>query len=166
MTDDEALFVEAMGQFLGSSGMTPMSGRMWGWLLICDPPEQSAADLALALQASRGSISGTARLLATAGLIHRTTRRGDRREYFSVPPGGFGALFETAMAAYGRFNRITAHGLALMSDRPSAARERLQEVHDVYAFLEREFPALIERFQREQAEAGGSTLVAAGKVSL
>lgn len=165
MTDDEALFVEAMGQFLGSSGMTPMSGRMWGWLLICDPPEQSAADLALELKASRGSISGTARLLTTAGLIHRTTRRGDRREYFSVPAGGFEALFDTAMAAYARFNRLTARGLALMSDRPSAARARLQEVHDVYAFLEREFPTLIERFHHEQAAASGSSLSAARKGS-
>ena len=103
MTEDQAVFVEAMGQFLGSSGMTPMSGRMWGWLLICDPPEQSAADLALELKASRGSISGTARILTTAGLIHRSTRRGDRREYFSVPAGGFESLFETAMAAYARF---------------------------------------------------------------
>ena len=34
--------------------MTPMAGRMWGWLLICEPPEQTAADLAEALQASRG----------------------------------------------------------------------------------------------------------------
>ncbi len=164
MTDDEGVFVEAMGQFLGSSGMTPMSGRMWGWLLICDPPEQSAADLASALQASRGSISGTARLLTTAGLIHRATRRGDRREYFSAPPGGFEALFETAMAAYGRFNRITAHGLALMTDRPSAARARLQEVHDIYAFLEREFPALLERYHRER-RGDGSTLVAARRGS-
>src|SRR6185295_5099666 len=109
--------------------------------------------------------SGTARLLTTAGLIQRTTRRGDRREYFSVPAGGFEALFETAMAAYARFNRITAHGLSLMTDRPSAARERLQEVHDIYAFLEREFPALLERYHRGRAESGGSTLVAAGKVS-
>ena len=53
-----------MGQFLGSYGMTPMAGRMWGWLLICEPPEQTAAEIAEALQASRGAISGTARILA------------------------------------------------------------------------------------------------------
>ena len=29
MTPGEAIFVEEMGQFLGSSGMTPMAGRMW-----------------------------------------------------------------------------------------------------------------------------------------
>ena len=44
----------------GLLGMTPMAGRMRGWLLICDPPEQTAAELADALQASRGAISGAA----------------------------------------------------------------------------------------------------------
>jgi DNA-binding transcriptional regulator GbsR (MarR family) len=150
VTDGEAAFVEAMGQFLGSSGMTPMAGRMWGWLLICEPPEQRAADLADELKASRGSISGTARLLATAGLIQRTTRRGDRREYFSVPPGGFATLIETAGAAYGRFRRLTQQGLDELADRPPQARRRLQEVHDVFAFFESEYPGMLARFNQER----------------
>ena len=79
MTPAEEQFVAEMGQFLGASGMTPMGGRMWGWLLICDPPEQTADDLATALRASRGAISGTARMLETAGMIKRLTRPGDRR---------------------------------------------------------------------------------------
>lgn len=151
MNGDEAAFVEAMGQFLGSSGMTPMSGRMWAWLLICDPPEQTAADLAEALKASRGAISGTARLLATAGMIRRTMKRGDRREYFSVPPGTFVTLLDSAGASYRRFREITDVGLAALHGRPPAARERLQEVHDAYAFFEREMPALVERFHELRA---------------
>ena len=71
MTPGEIQFVEEMGQFLGSIGMTPMAGRMWGFLLICEPPEQTAAQIAEALHASRGAISGTARLLAGPGLIRR-----------------------------------------------------------------------------------------------
>ena len=55
VTEGESAFVEEMGQALATYGMTPMAGRMWGWLLICEPPEQTAADLAEALQASRGS---------------------------------------------------------------------------------------------------------------
>jgi MarR family protein len=151
VTDGEAAFVEAMGQFLGSSGMTPMAGRMWGWLLICQPPDQTAADLANELKASRGSISGTARLLTTAGLIQRTTRRGDRREYFSTPPGGFTTLIESAGAAYGRFRRLTEQGLDELADRPPAARMRLQEVHDAFAFFESEYPGLLARFRQERA---------------
>ena len=42
----QSRFIEEMGQFLGGYGMTPMAGRMWGWLLLCDPPEQTAAQIA------------------------------------------------------------------------------------------------------------------------
>ncbi len=146
MTPGEAVFIEEMGQFLGASGMTPMAGRMWGWLLICDPPEQTASDLAEALHASRGAISGTARLLASAGMIRRTHRRGDRREYFLAPPGALEALLAGAGAMYGRFRQITGDGLDVLADRPTAARARLQEVHDAYVFFEREYPALIGRY--------------------
>ena len=89
MRDDEAAFVESMGQLMGNYGLGPMAGRVWAWLLICDPPEQTAGELAEALKASRGAISGAAAFLAAARLIHRMRRRGDRREHFSVPPGAF-----------------------------------------------------------------------------
>ena len=79
MDDDEATFVEAMARFLGTYGMTPMAGRLWGYLLICDPPEQSAEEIAEALHASRGAISGAVRLLEPIGFIHRSRKRGQRR---------------------------------------------------------------------------------------
>jgi DNA-binding transcriptional regulator GbsR (MarR family) len=162
MTPDEAAFVEEMGQFLGSSGMTPMAGRMWGWLLICHPPDQSAADLATALGASRGAISGTARLLTTAGLIRRTRRRGDRREYFSAPPGALEALLAGAGASFRRFRLIAANGLAVLAARPPSESARLQEIHDAYEFFEREYPALIERYLRERVRPGTLAFAPAG----
>src|SRR5258706_5665624 len=106
MTPGESRFVEEMGQFLSSLGMTPMAGGMWGWLLICDPAEQTAADIAAALHASRGTISGTARLLATSGLIHRGTKPRDRREYFSAPPEGLDLLLSSASAIYRQMRAI------------------------------------------------------------
>ena len=157
MTPDEEQFVAEMGQFLGASGMTPMGGRMWGWLLICDPPEQTADDLATALRASRGAISGTARMLETAGMIKRLTRPGDRREYFSVPPGTFDALITNSGRAFRRFVEVTEQGLRILADRPPEASRRLREVHDAYAFLEREVPALVERFKDAQIRGGRST---------
>jgi DNA-binding transcriptional regulator GbsR (MarR family) len=66
LTPAQSRFIEEMGQFLGGYGMTPMAGRMWGWLLLCDPPEQTAAQIAEALGASRGAVSGAARILTTA----------------------------------------------------------------------------------------------------
>lgn len=155
MTEGESAFVEEMGQALASYGMTPMAGRMWGWLLICDPPEQTAAELAEALQASRGAISGTARLLASAGMIRRSTRRGDRREYFSAPPEALDSFLENAGRIYRRFREIAERGLDAIAERPPASRRRLEELRDVFAFVEEEVPAVVDRFLRDRAEPSG-----------
>ena len=152
MTPGESQFVEEMGQYLAGLGMTPMAGRMWGWLLICDPPEQTAADIAEALHASRGAISGTARLLATSGLIRRGTRRGDRREYFSAPPEALDSLLGSAAAIYQHMRAIAERGLQAIADRPAESRARLQEFYDVMGFVEREVPRVIAQFLRERSE--------------
>ncbi len=159
MTEDEATFVEAMGDFMGGYGMTPMAGRLWAWLLICDPPAQTAGDLAEALKASRGAISGAAASLASAGMIRRMRRRGDRREYFSAPPGTFDGVLRSAGTAYGRLLAITSRGLAAVDGQPGE-RERIQEVHDAVAFVARELPALVERYFAEHKSATSSPVLA------
>jgi MarR family len=151
MTPGESQFVEEMGQFLASLGMTPMAGRMWGWLLICEPPEQTAGEIAEALHASRGAISGTARLLATSGLIRRTTRGGDRREYFSAPPEALDSLLGSAAGIYRQMRGIAERGLGAIANRPPESRARLQEFHDVMAFVEDEVPRVIGRFLSKRA---------------
>jgi DNA-binding transcriptional regulator GbsR (MarR family) len=154
MTPGESEFVEEMGQFLASLGMTPMAGRMWGWLLICEPPEQTAAEIAEALHASRGAISGTARLLANAGLVRRATRRGDRREYFSAPAEALDAMLMSAASLYRQMRQIAERGLAAIADRPADSKTRLEEFRDVMGFVEIEVPRVIARFLAERNEAG------------
>ncbi len=155
MTDRESAFVEEMGQVLASYGMTRMAGRMWGWLLICDPPEQTAADIAEALHASRGAISGTARMLSNAGFIRRSTRRGDRREYFSAPPEGLQQFMGNAGRVYRQLRELMERGLAAMDGRTVEDRARLQEFRDVMAYIETEVPALLERYLGERAGSTG-----------
>jgi DNA-binding transcriptional ArsR family regulator len=155
MSEQQQAFVEEMGQALASYGMTPMAGRMWGWLLICEPVEQTAGDLAEALQASRGAISGTARILASAGMIRRTRRGGDRREFFSAPPETFDRFLSNAGQIYRQFRGIAERGLAAIEDRPPAARARLEEFRDLFAFMEQEVPAVVDRFLRERAGGAG-----------
>lgn len=155
MTEQERAFVEEMGQALASYGMTPMAGRMWGYLLICDPAEQTAGDLADALQASRGAISGTARILASAGMIRRTRRGGDRREFFSAPPEALDRFLTNAGRIYRQFRVMAERGLAAIEDRPPAARARLEEFRDLFAFMEQEVPGVVDRFLSKRAGRTG-----------
>lgn len=151
VNEEEAQFVEEMGQVLASYGMTPMAGRMWGWLLICEPQEQTAADLAEALHASRGAISGTARILAGAGFIKRTTRRGDRREYFSAQPEALEGFLRNAGQIYARFRIMAEKGLEAIRDHAPPSKERLEELRDLFGFVEREMPVVINRFLDDRA---------------
>jgi DNA-binding transcriptional regulator GbsR (MarR family) len=154
VTPGESEFVEEMGQFLASLGMTPMAGRMWGWLLICEPVEQTAAEIAEALQASRGAISGTARLLANAGLVRRSTRPGDRKEYFSAPAEALDSMLMSAASLYRQMRRIAERGLAAIEDRPAESKARLEEFRDVMGFVEVEVPRVIARFLADRNRAG------------
>ena len=162
MNERQAAFVEEMGQYLASVGMTPMSGRMLAWMLICDPVEQTAADLSENLQASRGAISGAARALETAGFIRRSRRRGDRREYFSIPPGAMRNLLAGAGQIYHRMTVIAAHGVGVVADLPPESRERIEEFHDFVAFVEQVFPTLLRRYMDERDQARAVT----GKVAV
>jgi len=51
------------------------------------------------------------------------------------------------------FRQLAEHGMELLPDKASLARHRLEEMHTWYTFLEREFPALLERW--EQARKKG-----------
>src|SRR5215212_7039249 len=153
MTPGESQFVEEMGQFLAGLGMTPMAGRMWGFLLICEPPDQTAAEIAEALHASRGAISGTARLLGNAGLVRRSTKPGDRREYFSAPAEALDSMLASAGSIYRQMREIAERGLAATVNRSPESRARLQEFHDVMTFVEQEVPRTVGQFLRERAAA-------------
>ena len=154
MTPGESEFVEEMGQFLAGLGMTPMAGRMWGWLLICEPAEQTAAEIAEALHASRGAISGTARLLANAGLVRRSTKPGDRREYFSAPAEALDSMLMSAASLYRQMRRIAERGLAAIEGRPAESKARLEEFRDVMGFVEVEVPRVIARFLADRNTPG------------
>ncbi len=146
-------FVEEMGLMFESVGLPRMAGRIFGWLLISDPAQQSSADLAAVLQASKGSISSMTRLLIQLGLIERTSVPGDRRDYFQVKPHAWSHMTEQRLAQIAAFRQLAEKGLDLLKDDPPFLQRRLREMRDIHAFWERELPQLNQRWEQEQAKA-------------
>lgn len=149
-TDAELQYVEEVALGFERQGLFRMAGRVLGWLLICDPPEQTFGQLAQVLQASKGSISTAMKFLVPAGLVERISRPGDRRDYYRCRPGAWAELARDQSRLYGEFRKLAQRGLELLADAPAARRERLQDMHDFYAWLEAEMPALWARWRREQ----------------
>lgn len=130
-----------------------MGGRLLGWLLVCEPAHQSAAQLASALSASTGSISGTTGLLLRYGLIDRVAFPGDRRQYFVLRPGLWWQMMQQRLTAVHAFRELAEQG-ARVTDSPSALA-RLREVGDFYQYLEQ---ALAEGMARWRAARESAAL--------
>lgn len=143
-------FVEEMGLMFELMGMPRMAGRIFGWLLISDPPQQSSSDLADGLQASKGSISSMTRLLIQIGLIERVGIPGDRRDYFQIKPHAWGQLMEQQISQVKMFRQLAERGLQLVQDEPPPLQDRLKEMHSIYTFWEQELPQMYDRWEQQQ----------------
>jgi DNA-binding MarR family transcriptional regulator len=148
---EERHLAEDVGLFFEEWGFPRMAGRILGWLLICNPPEQSAGQLAAALQASKGSLSTMTRMLIQLGLVERAGVPGQRRDYFRIRPGAWPRFLRSQTQVMIGLHQVVERGLALLADEDPAQRRRLLEAHDLYAFLERELPRLFQQFERESA---------------
>ena len=142
-------YVEDFGLLFGQFGLSRMLGRVLGVLMISDPPERSAEELAEALGVSRGSISQTTRSLIQMGLVQRWSRPGERKDYFRVKPGAWHEIMRREMEALGGFRETAERGLALLDSEDPDARRSLEEMRDFYAYWEKEMPVVLERWERE-----------------
>lgn len=144
-------FVEDVGLYFESAGLPRMAGRVLGWLLICDPPQQAAEELIRALDASSGSISTTARSLIQLGFVERVAVRGDRRAFYQLRPHIWAAVLEERAAEMKRLRVLAEQGLAALDDASQQHRRRLAEMRELFGFLESEFPALVTRYHEQHA---------------
>jgi DNA-binding transcriptional regulator GbsR (MarR family) len=155
MTDGvagERQFAEEVGRVFEQFGLSRMAGRILGWLLICDPPRQSSAELGAALGASKGAISMATRVLESYALARRVAVPGERGDFFEMIPDAFNRAHDQLGKAR-IFRELMEMGLAVLGDQDSARAERLRETRDLYGFLERELPELMERFRAEYLAA-------------
>jgi DNA-binding transcriptional ArsR family regulator len=132
-----------------------MVGRVFGWLLVCDPSEQSAAELAERLQASKSSISTATRVLLRLGLIERMRIRGERFDRFIALPQAWDEYLwrEDQFSAPRRVLRL---GMEALGDEPPARRARLRELDSIYAWWERRIPKLRDEYLAERAGITGT----------
>jgi DNA-binding transcriptional regulator GbsR (MarR family) len=149
-SQSELLFVEEIAVAFEEAGFPRMSGRVLGWLLICEGHEQTAQDLAENLHASKGSISTATRLLITAGLVERRSQPGERKDRYRVNTDAWESLLRRRLAEATSFRRLIGQGLELLKEFPDSRRDRLWQVHELYVWLDRELQEMWGRWDARQ----------------
>ena len=142
-------YVDDTGLLLESTGLPRIAGQVLGWMQVCEPEDQSLADLTEALGISKASASTTTRLLTHLGILEPAIRPGDRRDYYRISHDAWKRFFHSRIETMHKLRRNAEHGLRVLAEEPPERRDRLQRMHRLYAFLERELPKLLERFESE-----------------
>lgn len=104
--------------------LPPITGRILGLLMICDPPEQSAGQIADTIQASRASLTSNMRFLTTIGLIRKVRVPGDRTTYYRIEDDAWHKVVQRKLDSLGAFGDIADEGMKLAGDGPSTERIR------------------------------------------
>jgi DNA-binding transcriptional regulator GbsR (MarR family) len=151
-------YVERWGMLYEQLGAPRMMGRVIGLLLICDPPHQTAKEIADAIGASIGSVSTITRNLSQMGMIERFGIPGKRSAYFRIKPGALSQMLKRRVAQIKAMHDLAEEGLHLLSSSDEDSRMRLTEIESYCTFVHRELPALIDRWEevwrKERSKAG------------
>jgi len=128
-------WVERVADFCAEQyGMPPITGRILGWLMICDPAEQSAAEIADAIGASRASLTTNMRLLTVGQYVRRRTRPGERTAYYRIDEDAWRRAVRRKLASLDSFRDITGDGLALLGPDTERAM-RIKNAHETFHWL-------------------------------
>lgn len=134
--------VERWGLAAEPLGLPRLGGRLLGWLHLCDPAEQSAADLSEALDASAGGISTMARQLVALGFAERVAYPGDRRAYYRLRRDAWTRLVMQETTSLAGLRELADDAATMLGG--GAVSRRAREMRHIIGYLEIALPRVLE----------------------
>jgi hypothetical protein len=124
--------------------VSPITGRVAGYLFVCEPADQSIDELAAALSASRSGVAGAVKELEARGILWRgraAAERVDRvRMVFDETRGFDPAPYREAAA-------LAREGLTLLGNAGSQRRALLENTASLNEFLADRLPLLLDEWR-------------------
>jgi DNA-binding transcriptional regulator GbsR (MarR family) len=146
--DELRSYAEEVGLWSSRQGTPPAFGKLLGWLLICDPPQQTSAELAAALGLSKGSVSMGMRMLERSRLARRVVIPGRRGHAYEIQPDAMIRATSDAVPHWRAMADLMRRGIELVdADSPQVAR--LTMTRDFFEYMAERIPALVEDFKRD-----------------
>jgi len=142
--DTQHEYIEQVGRFWEGAVGSRAGGRILGWLMICERPHQSSADLIETLDLSAGTVSNQLRFLEGLGLLERVTFPGDRASYFQMRPH---AWVEVMIEKQAGTESLLALAEAAQGVLPVDRPDRVTELARIAEFMNEEWPALMSRLK-------------------
>jgi hypothetical protein len=131
-------WVERVSMYLARDGVPPIAGRVLGWLMVCDPPEQSAGQISDAIGASRASLTSNLRLLTTMGFLGARTRPGNRTTYYRMADDAWSIVVRRQIETMASFLDLSRDGITLAGPGND---DRVRQAHRTFEWMAAAFSA-------------------------
>jgi len=162
--DEEAVtgFVERFSAELTEAGFPRMAARVFVTVMSADSGRLTAPELMASLQASAAAISTAVRYLIQVQLLDREHEPGSRKDHYRVRDDVWHEATIRRDKMLLRWDTTLRDGVAALgTDTPAGAR--ISETLEFFAFLQRELPALLDRWLASRvANVRGEPLAALG----
>ncbi|WP_306999150.1 GbsR/MarR family transcriptional regulator [Amycolatopsis thermophila] len=152
MRDEERVrrYVERLALVLTQLGIQRMAARVFAALVVTDDSRLTAGEIAEKLQVSAAAVSGAVRYLEQVGMIEREREPGARRDHYRVSDDMWFASLRKRDRLMEMWRDTAEEGVeAVGADTP--AGKRLAEMRDFLAFIIKQLPTLLERWEQERA---------------
>ncbi|MFU8806697.1 MAG: GbsR/MarR family transcriptional regulator [Bradymonadaceae bacterium] len=149
MNEAEINFVERFGLLSEEDGQSRIAGRLFGLLILRDDP-MSLDDIAEVLQVSKASVSTNARRLDEGGVLERTTKPGDRRDFYRVCPNALETTFDRIKYRMSSIVELVQATIPHLPAESGGAKRRLEEMRDWHVFLLKETDEMLMRWKKNQ----------------
>lgn len=140
--DRVLIFCDHVGRFYAERyGLPPVTGRLIGYLYVCEPAQQTINDIASTLLTSRSAINNAIKMLETQKLIHRSRPAGTRADLICLNPLGWENMgFDPT--EYLEMASLAREGLELLADASPERRQALETVISLNEFVAEKMPKL------------------------
>ena len=144
--DKILIYADHMGRSLAQRyGYPPVTGRIIGYLSVCEPIQQSINDIAEALLTSRSAVNNALKMLEAQKLVTRSRPAGTRADLVSL--GSFGQEntgFDPS--EYQEMARLAREGLELLQNASPERRQALETAVSLGDFFAERMPKLYEEW--------------------
>lgn len=144
MKEKEDQFIGYFVRFGAGIGLPKSVAQVLGYLLICNPAQQSALQMQERLSLSTGSTSRALHMLLHANIIEKVRISGDRKYYYLLKSDGLEQSVRSRMTGMQSAQQVAEFGLTL-----DHTNERLIAMRDLYGYLDKQFRTVLAQMDHD-----------------
>ncbi|MFT4246146.1 MAG: hypothetical protein QM571_06500 [Micrococcaceae bacterium] len=144
MDDNTREVYEELIALYSTSALPQGAAKVISWLTVCEPQEQTAADIRKATGVSAGALSEAMTMFVKVGMVTRTRKPGSRKHYYKNTKDNVLQTIRRSVESTKLYTAAAESGLKKLPNN-----DRLKAMRDLYGFLDARFTEIIDEFENK-----------------